>query len=186
VILRSGCKRCNHLRQRKSNEKFLADLKRVLPDVTALTTYDGAKNNISVRCDIDGYEWDTTPDELLCSYGCKQCTKTGFNVGKTGYLYVYSFQEYCGFGITTNVRQRHLYHTKTFKSHKIEATLDFVYSGDGQVVWDVERHLKVALPCYNTGVEGFKTEAILDTHKMLLLEILNSYIKSGVLTIEKV
>ena len=67
----------------KSEEQFLSDLYAIDKNIIVLGKYVNCKTKILVKCKIDGFEWDVTPDNLLQGRGCPICnhrrTVTGYN-----------------------------------------------------------------------------------------------------------
>lgn len=58
---------------RKTHEQFISQMQKTNKDIEILTEYE--KDNIKVlcRCKICGFEWWSTPSNLLQCKGCKQC-----------------------------------------------------------------------------------------------------------------
>jgi hypothetical protein len=103
--------------------------------------------------------------------------KSGYRKDKPGYLYtveiVTKSGEYVGFGITNYLEER-LYHHKR-NCNKADASLELIESfcSSGEEILKLEKHLKTVLPIVNTGIEGFKTEAILKSDLNLLTLAIN-------------
>lgn len=76
----TGCKKCIdikfHLGGLKSNEQFVRELFNINPNIEVLGKYDGAKNNIEVRCLKCGHIWSPVASSLLCEYGCPCCKRS--------------------------------------------------------------------------------------------------------------
>ena len=53
-------------------EKFYKQNKNA-ENIEILGEYVNSRTKIKVRCKIDGYEWETTPSNLLRGYGCPKC-----------------------------------------------------------------------------------------------------------------
>ena len=53
-------------------ERFYAKSKNA-ENIEILEQYKGNKTKIKVRCKIDGYEWNTRPNDLITGYGCPKC-----------------------------------------------------------------------------------------------------------------
>lgn len=74
----TGCKKCiaikNHESGLKTHEQFLIDLYKVNQSIDVIGVYNGAKNNIKVKCKKCGYEWEPVASSLLSGYGCPGCT----------------------------------------------------------------------------------------------------------------
>ena len=43
-------------------------------NIEILGEYVSSKSKIKVRCKIDGYEWEATPNNLLKGQGCPKCS----------------------------------------------------------------------------------------------------------------
>lgn len=56
-----------------THEEFINKLKLVSPNLECLSNYNGMEENIEVRCKLDGYQWETTPHNLLKHNGCVLC-----------------------------------------------------------------------------------------------------------------
>ena len=71
-----GCDKCAHRYvhslQTKSTEEFMAEMKRVNPNIQIVGEYAGAKKHIECHCKICGHNW-TQPTNLLQGYGCPGC-----------------------------------------------------------------------------------------------------------------
>lgn len=58
----------------KTNEKFLEELKNILPEVKPLEMYQNSKTKILCRCLVHNNEFYSTPDHLLKGkVGCDEC-----------------------------------------------------------------------------------------------------------------
>lgn len=64
-------------KQRKTNEEFLEELKKVNPNIEPIEEYNGAFGYIKVKCKICNHTWISTPDRLLNKRaGCPNlCTR---------------------------------------------------------------------------------------------------------------
>ena len=72
----ANCPKCSHPHERKTNEEFLNDLKRIDSTVIPLEPYIDTKTKIKVRCKTCGYEWLITPGSILnAPKRCPQCWK---------------------------------------------------------------------------------------------------------------
>lgn len=182
----NGCQVCFGITNRKSHDKFVKDVSELHSNIEVLGEYITSKDKISVRCTIDGYEWLASPNDLLAGYGCRQCASHGYNVGKTGYFYIYSFQNYCGFGITNTKKQRYNQHRTTFKQNKILAKLELIVKGDGKTILGLESHIKKFLPCFDTGIKGFKKEAVLAKDSASIYGVIEKYLERGEVSLEKI
>lgn len=92
--------------------------------------------------------------------------KQGFDPSKVGYLYVVILDgtpcSYVGFGITNYPKTRITNHMRVCNESGFLLTVLKVLKFDiGKDAYDLELSLKQNLPIVNSGVDGFKTEAIL-------------------------
>ena len=69
-----GCPKCDIAKRTKKHEVFLDEIKDI--EVECLEPYNGARNKIKFRCKKDGYEWYTTPDNILRGQGCPKCNQS--------------------------------------------------------------------------------------------------------------
>lgn len=72
LMLGYGCANCAG-NIRKDKEKFIEDLKKVLPTIRVIGDYKNAITKIHVKCSICGYEWTAKPNNLLSKEGCPNC-----------------------------------------------------------------------------------------------------------------
>lgn len=83
-FLKGGwCKECFKERRLKSNDKFLEEAKEAHKNSPHLdfskTKYDGARNNVTVTCEIHG-DFSISPTWLVRGSGCQSCARE--SVGK--------------------------------------------------------------------------------------------------------
>lgn len=134
-----------------------------------LLSYAGViRKEAKFKCLRDGcgHEWSALAYSVVnMKRGCPVCSKTGFDPSEAGYLYAYRIQarhdEYLGFGITNDVKDRNGRHRRAFKKHGVTGDLLFSCKAAGVAVQMLERRLKDTLPIFDTGIDGFRTEAIL-------------------------
>lgn len=169
-----GCPKCGDC-VKKTHEEFVEELSRAKPNVEVLGAYLGTDARIKVRCKIDGYEWEPSSSAILHSSGCPMCAKSGFDPSKVSQFYVYAFGDYIGFGITNTPKSRHSKHSLTFKKHGFDAKLLLAIYGNGHEIKQLESHIKKILPVVDSGVDGFKTEAILYKNEKLLYDAIKLY-----------
>lgn len=174
LIQGQGCPKCGK-NARKTTDDFVLEMSELHQDIEVLGDYLGDGRKILLRCKKDGLEWEATPSHLLQGKGCPSCAKTGFDPSKTAWFYVYAFQKYLGFGITNSPRTRQYQHRTTFEKSNIEFKLLYNLCHSGGDIKQLESHLKKTLPIVNTGVDGFKTEAILHTDGELLYAEINKF-----------
>lgn len=159
----------------KTHEQFLSDLKEINNKVVVLDTYSGNKIKLLTQCKVCQHEWFANPGKLLIGRGCPECSKTGFKTSEVGELYIYRFQEYLGFGITNVPKARHSDHRLAFRKRGIEAQLIRTFSGKGSDIQALESLLKKTLPIVDTGIPGFRTEAILYEHRDMLFKAIEDF-----------
>ena len=72
-----GCPICGQNKRikcrTKNHDVFVDEIKQINPNITIVSQYLGTDKPIYAKCNIDGYEWKTTPEKLLAGRGCKQC-----------------------------------------------------------------------------------------------------------------
>ena len=101
---------------------------------------------------------------------CKRVTahlprgKNGFKPNLVTDFYAYRIntrhQEYLGFGITNDIATRHPRHVNTVNRYGATAELLFSYKTTGEIAQRLERVVKQTFPIVDTGIQGFRTEAI--------------------------
>lgn len=67
-----GCFQCFGSKK-KTTKEFLKELGSINNQVEVVGEYEGAHKKIECKCDICGYEWNTTPHSLLKGQGCPKC-----------------------------------------------------------------------------------------------------------------
>lgn len=76
----TGCKECVnikfHLSGLKSHEQFVKELFNVNKNIKVIGKYDGAKNNIEVKCLKCGHIWNPVVSSVLCGSGCPCCKRS--------------------------------------------------------------------------------------------------------------
>lgn len=181
LLYGAGCPKCRINKSLRTHVQFVEELKLAQPHLEVTGTYETAKIKVEIRCTLDGFTWDAKPCDLLKNTGtskCPICTKHGYKRDIGGVLYVYKFSKYYGFGITNNLKQRDRAHRRTFDKIGIDLDLALTFNGEGNVVYNLEKHLKQCLPIINTGITGFKTEAIPQAHRDLLFTHIYNYINA--------
>jgi hypothetical protein len=171
-----GCPRCAIIGRRKPHDNFVKELHKLNPYVDILGEYLGNKYEIGVRCKICNHTWSPRAGSLLGG-GCPICNSGGYNTQKPATLYVYNFSGCYGFGISNNFYERNKNHTKTFNDIGINFNLVRTYDGSGRDILELETVLKRSLPIYNTGVDGFKTEAVEEHDGILLFRLIEDFQK---------
>lgn len=168
-----GCPKC--IGRHKTQEEFVSQVRSVSKNIEVVGDYKGSKHRVVVKCTVDGHVWNPVANKLLSGRGCPKCARYGFKQYLPATLYTYKFSNYYGFGITNEFAERDSKHRKTFNKLGIQAELIKTYEGSGQYILDMENHLKRNLPIYNTGIDGFKTEAVLEEDGILLFREIEKY-----------
>ena len=63
------------MRQRKTNEEFIREMKNINPNIKILGSYSNAHTKVDYQCLIDNNIWCATPNNLLQGKGCPVCAK---------------------------------------------------------------------------------------------------------------
>ena len=58
--------------KRKTDEEFKKELKEKFPQIKPKGVYINGTKKIPFECMVDGFEWDSTPNNAL-KYGCSCC-----------------------------------------------------------------------------------------------------------------
>ena len=127
--------------------------------------YKKAVDKVEIICPEHGPFWQIPTHHVHTGNGCRLCANRGFDPDKPATFYVYkvdsSLGEFVGFGITGNIQVRHEKHCESFTEAGATGTLlhtyDFV---EGQHAKDLERYIIKNLPISSSGVDGFKSEAL--------------------------
>ena len=69
-----GCPKCASNMKKSTHEEFINKLKEINEYIEILGEYINNRTKIKCRCKIDGYEWETRPDNLLSGQGCPKCS----------------------------------------------------------------------------------------------------------------
>lgn len=79
VLNGHSCPKCalvnQSLNSRKSADQFVKELAQINPNIELLTDYVKSSSKIKCRCKKDGFEWESTPNNLLRGHGCPKCNK---------------------------------------------------------------------------------------------------------------
>ena len=78
LLAGKGCRECKIKQfadtRRKTHDQFLKELHEINPTVKVIGIYHSRHEKIAVQCLNCGYEWSSTPGDLLRGYGCKPCS----------------------------------------------------------------------------------------------------------------
>jgi predicted GIY-YIG superfamily endonuclease len=116
------------------------------------------------RCS-HGHEWAAIPDNILRGRGCPSCADYGFNPGLPAYFYTMHLmsdsKNYVGFGITRDMDTRYASHERAAgrKGFSIKV-LDLYSFVNGSEAKELEDTVKAHMPITDTGIPGFRKEAI--------------------------
>ena len=72
-LSRNGCPNCDLIKRTKTHEQFIEEVHSVNPNIKIIGKYKKQTEKILCSCLIDGYEWETTGDNLLKGTGCPIC-----------------------------------------------------------------------------------------------------------------
>lgn len=65
--------------RRKTNERFLEELKVANPNIIPLEKYETARKKIDCRCSVCGHIWNVAPRHLLEGQNCPTCARQNAN-----------------------------------------------------------------------------------------------------------
>lgn len=71
-VLNHDCPKCSN-KAVPTQEEYIDRLKEINPSISVIGKYTTMKNNIKVRCDVDGFEWEARADVLLRGSRCPFC-----------------------------------------------------------------------------------------------------------------
>lgn len=84
ILSGRGCPICGD-NKKKTHEEYVHQVTLVNEDIEVIGKYVGAHIKIAHRCKIDGYEWMTTPANILSGKGCPRCAGNE-RYGHYGYI----------------------------------------------------------------------------------------------------
>lgn len=89
ILNGKGCPECanekRHKAMSRTHEEYIEEVKKINRDINILGVYINARTPILHKCKIDGYEWMSSPDNILKGQGCPKCAG---NIKKTHEEYV--------------------------------------------------------------------------------------------------
>ena len=59
--------------RKKTHEEFIQQMEVINPNIEILSRYEKDSIKVKARCKKCGYEWESTPSNLLQGKGCKKC-----------------------------------------------------------------------------------------------------------------
>ena len=75
LLSKKGCPKCSH-KIKLTQKEFEEKLFKVNPNIKIMSSFNKYAEKIHVKCNIDGFEWDETPSNLIYSHkGCPICNK---------------------------------------------------------------------------------------------------------------
>ena len=75
LLMGTGCPKC-YGNANKTTEEFKQEIKEINDNIEILGKYTNDRTKIKVRCKLDGYEWEATPNNLLSGQGCPKCNES--------------------------------------------------------------------------------------------------------------
>lgn len=141
VDSRQGCPHCAGVRRWKAEERIeqINELENI-EFISWVDSYKGANSKANVKCTMDGYGWCASVSHLVNGgRGCPKCSKHGFQIDNTGYLYALRSEcgQYIKVGISNVPKRRHkaLERATPFTFNLVEQ-----FSGDGVKIYELEKH----------------------------------------------
>lgn len=164
-LYRKGCRKCSGVSRRLTlDEVSLSSDSSV--EVLSLETKSRSKTGNTgtyarCKCIKCGNMFETLASLVKRGKRCPECAKWGFNKSKPAQFYFYSLgNDFIGFGITNDPKTRHSKHLAAFKKADIKGELLGCCYSHGHLIHDLELHLKRTLNIVDSGIIGFRTEAI--------------------------
>lgn len=137
------------------------------------TVYSGAREKVTISCKHHG-DFEQVAGSHLFGCGCSSCAENGYRSDLPSDFYVYKFLDYYGFGITNDIQTRCKKHAKTFEMAGIQAELIKKYHGCGLAIRNAETEIKRTFEIVDTGLKGFRTEAIRVSDGLKLFKYLDN------------
>ena len=72
ILRNHGCPVCAG-QKKKTQEEYISEVAKINPNIEVIGEYINAHTKILHRCKIDGFEWYTTPHNVLRRQGCPKC-----------------------------------------------------------------------------------------------------------------
>lgn len=157
----NGCPKCDG-RFGRDTEEFIRKSKLVHGDLYGYseTVYTTTHTPVRIICKLHG-GFKKSPAHHLLGSGCQSCVSYGFNKYKQATIYVLVTKNYCGFGITNNIKSRLSTHRRNLKKYGLVFEVVKLWHVSGEKAVAIESNLKQNLNIVSMGVEGFKTESVL-------------------------
>ena len=168
---RRGCPSCAG-REAISEQEILRRLQG--RGITLLSYAGTGMGSSTFKCMKDGcgHEWSATANDVTNGgKGCPACADYGFNPTKPASFYLYLITdgtaEYLGFGITRRLKGRGKYHANTFDRAGVLGEMLCSYDMDGADAQRYEKSVKDTFQIVDTGVAGFRREAVIFSEETL-------------------
>lgn len=142
--------------------------------------YTRSANKLTITCPEHG-DFKQTPNSHLGGRGCSSCAKSGFRRDKDAWFYIIHAGDFCGFGVTNKLNQRMKTHDKNLTNAKVKYRVFGTVHGSGHLIGDLESAVKKAFKhsAINTGIDGFRHEAIRPESFIDLLNFVEEYAKEN-------
>lgn len=161
VLSGGGCPQCSPRRPLSIEEvnERIADRGYVVSG-----NYVSAGKKVEFECSA-GHSWSAIPDNILRGKGCPSCAEYGFNPQYPAQFYMLRIfscdEDYVGFGITRDVETRMKYHRRAIERQGFSMSDLYIHEfANGQEALKLERFIKGGMHIVDTGIPGFRTEAI--------------------------
>jgi hypothetical protein len=146
----------------------------------------GVKSRVLFQCLKDeAFTWETNPDCIFSGTSCPHCAESGFNSSKPAYFYLqelYSEDKLIALklGITNRepIARMQQQSNKTLLKHIL---LNYIYHDDGNVIYQLERHLikkfkkiqKLPILSKDSMPDGFSETVCISSEKEIIDEMKN-------------
>lgn len=141
------------------------------------SVYAGKATPLCIECPTHGDFWQK-PMYHFNGAGCPRCAEYGFDANLDAIIYVLDIDGcYAGFGITNDFKTRLTAHKTTFRKYNATYKVITTFEISGKYAQRIETSIKQKFNTINTGMEGFKTEAIGIQDAPKLLDFINDELK---------
>jgi Zn finger protein HypA/HybF involved in hydrogenase expression len=180
----NGCPLCSatNVAEKINNaarERFVTEAKKVNPDYDySKALYISAHRKVEVVCHKHESFW-IRPTNILAGIGCPSCSKNGYNIDRSGHLYVLTCGDITKIGITNRLvsrRQREI--SKSF-GHKFDLFRKYFFE-DGRHPYELERILLQELREQHlqpSKIFDGRTESFLSVNNEILIARIEQLIK---------
>ena len=140
--------------------------------------YANAGTRTEFECS-KGHKWGALPDNILRGKGCPSCAEHGFNPTHPSYFYTVHIiskeVDYVGFGITRDIDTRYANHVREIKRKSFyPRLLDLFLFDSGHDAKALEDLVKENFRTVDTGIKGFRNEAIVHEDYLGLLKMMDT------------